>query len=87
MSVEQCLSLLGFEGEDEVTGVRGTVTSVCFDLYGGIQVVLTQKVNKRGKVLRPHWIDVTQLSLYGNIPVMKSPDFLNTKGPAEKSIL
>ena len=40
-NIEKHLDLLGRKVEDKVTGIKGVVTSVSFDLYGCIQAVIT----------------------------------------------
>ena len=49
------MELLGFRAEDRVTGFKGVVTSVSFDLYGCIQVALNPGMNKDGKLEDGHW--------------------------------
>lgn len=54
------LYLLGFEATDIITGTKGVISNISFDLYGCIQASLTQKNNK-GVVEEDKWIDVTRL--------------------------
>jgi len=69
------LNLLGLKAEDVVTGFKGVISSVSFDLYGCIQAVLTPETNKDGKIESGNWLDVTRLRLLSNKPVMELPDF------------
>ena len=86
------LSKLGHRAKDRVTGATGVVTSVSFDLYGCIQVVLNPGLDKDGKPRDQGWYDIARLEITSDKPVMTPPDFEWTKedvasgkkGPAEK---
>jgi len=88
--VQQHFDLLGKKATDSVTGFHGVVTSVCFDLYGCIQVLLTPTVDEDGKKREGYWMDTTRLTKVGKKPVMQLPDYNQgyvadgKKGPAEK---
>jgi len=83
------LTMLGHRGKDIVTGFKGTITSLSFDLYGCIQVCLTPKMDKDGEAKLSKWCDRNRVKIYGKI-VMPMPDFNagyvaeGGKGPAEK---
>jgi hypothetical protein len=77
----QHLKLLGFEVEDRVSGFRGTVTSVSFDLQGCIQAVVTPKANKDGKRQDGEWFDTKRLRARSRGPVMPQPTFEIVPGP------
>ena len=83
------MSLLGKEATEKVTGFSGVITSVSFDLYGCIQVVITPKVDREGKCPDGHWFDVSRIKL-GKDSGMPKPNFnrnyADKKGPAEKPI-
>ena len=85
------LDLLGKKGKDRVTGFIGVVTSVSFDLYGCVQVVLTPPM-KDGKKEAGEWFDVHRVEITSNEPVMVVPDFTDPyigdgrKGAAEKPL-
>jgi len=68
------LELLGLEVQDKVTGQKGVVTSVDFDLYGCVQVAITPPA-KDGKVTAGEWFDVERIDILDKTPVMKQPDF------------
>ena len=79
-------NLLGLRVKDRVTGTKGVVTSLSFDLYGCIQAVVQPK-DKEGM-----WFDVSRLKVSSNKPVMNLPNFEEgyiaegRKGPADKPI-
>ena len=55
--LEQHVRLLGTHCKDKITGVKGVITSICFDLYGCIQACVTPNdPDKDSK-----WVDVTRL--------------------------
>jgi hypothetical protein len=86
--INEYLGKLGFQGTDKVTGMSGVVTSVGFDLYGCVQVILQQPVDKEGKPRDSHWFDFHRIQFTSTSPVMAHP-FLDgavqsDKGPAEK---
>lgn len=91
MNVQKHLSILGYRARDRVTGFEGVVTSVCFDLYGCIQVVLNPGIRDDGKIGEQLWFDINRLIVAENKPrVMDPPDFEcgpiseGRHGPAEK---
>jgi len=91
MDVLEALKMLGLKGKDKITGQKGIVTSVCFDLYGCIQVVINPGINKDGKLKDCVWFDVDRITLTSKRPVMKQPEFVNkikvaSKGPERKPI-
>jgi len=83
--------LLGKKAKDKVTGFTGVITSLSFDLYGCIQVVVTPKAEKK-EVKDGHWFDVTRLEILDSTPVLPVPDFDSgyvaegNKGPADKPL-
>lgn len=80
-TVEETLALLGLPVQDKVTGFDGVITSVSFDLYGCIQVVIMPKY--KGKDTPDgRWFDVERLDIQSPTPVMSPPDFLGD--PKEK---
>lgn len=92
ISLNKHLSLLGLHVEDRVTGFKGVVASVGFDLYGCIQAVVNPGIDANGKPQESLWFDVGRLVITNNIPVMPRPEFEWTpqavaagdKGPAER---
>jgi len=88
--VYEHLKLLGLKVVDKVTGYKGVVSSISFDLYGCIQVSLNPGLDENGKVQDQYWFDISRFTILDNTPVMKQPNFTNGKiaegehGPAEK---
>lgn len=89
MNVKKAIELLGLEAEDKVTGLKGILTGVSFDLYGCVQYVL-QPPKKDNKVPDSHWMDSNRL-IVSDERKMKSPDYGRItdvlkydKGPADK---
>lgn len=90
--LQRHLDLLGMRVVDRVTGAKGVVTSVGFDLYGCIQAVVNFGLDKDGKPSESHWYDVSRLEVLSDVPVMPRPQFEWTqetvsagrKGPAER---
>lgn len=79
------VAILGYKCKDLVTGFTGVASSVSFDLYGCVQVVLSSPVDKDGNT-HQSWFDFHRLKVIGKAPVMKQPTFIRyeEKGPAEK---
>lgn len=90
MQINKHLELLGLPVSDKVTRVEGVVTSVCFDLYGCIQAVVTPCLDSSGKRGESGWYDINRLTVLDSTPVMARPDFVapnipeGGKGSAEK---
>ena len=72
--MEKHFDLLGKPARDLVTGHEGVVTTISFDLYGCVQVVITP-LAREGKVLCGDWFDVTRIEILDDEPVMALPDF------------
>ena len=92
INLKKHIELLGKRVECTVTGAKGVVTSITFDLYGCIQALVNPGVDKTGKPQDSHWFDVTRLRITSDKPVMARPEFEWTpeavsngrKGPSEK---
>jgi hypothetical protein len=89
--VEKHMELLGHKVTDKVTGFKGVVSSISFDLYGCIQAIVCPEAEKGSKKLADsHWFDVQRLAVTSKQPVMPPPNFDEgyvaeaKKGPAEK---
>lgn len=91
--VRKHFELLGMRIEDSVTGFKGVVESISFDLYGCIQVVANPGLDKDGKQGECKWFDVSRLKITSLEPVMARPNFdfgdiaEGKQGAAEKPIL
>ena len=68
------IDLLGLPAKDKVTGQKGIISTVSFDLYGCIQYVITPPA-KEGKVMEGNWMDVRRIEITGTERVMPLPDF------------
>ena len=75
MNVNKHLNLLGLTVEDRVTGFRGVVASVSFDLYGCVQAVVNPRTDKDGKLQDQTWFDIARLAVLDAEPVMERPNF------------
>lgn len=92
INLNQHINLLGLRVEDRVTGFKGIVASVTFDLYGCIQAIVNPGADDDGKLRESQWFDVSRLSIVDPAPVMERPMFEWTdeavsrglKGPAER---
>ena len=90
INIKEHLELLGKQVQDKVTGLKGVVVSVGFDLYGCIQAIVNPGLNKEGLPGESLWFDVTRLKTLSDEPVMQRPNFdlgyiaEGKKGPAEK---
>ena len=73
--MQQYMKLLGETVRDKITGIEGTVTSICFDLYGCVQAIIKQRADKDGKTLDSSWHDIKRLELIADGRVMPVPDF------------
>ena len=83
----RAMELLGMKVVDKVTGFKGVVTSVSYDLYGCVQAVVSPPIDKEGKRGDGRWFDTHRLKITSKKPVMPIPDFVEIKGPAEKPLL
>ena len=61
--------------EDKVTGFKGVVASISFDLYGCVQAIVNPGADKDGKLMEQGWFDVSRLAIIGEDPVMDRPNF------------
>lgn len=74
MKAIEHINLLGLPAEDKVTGFKGVVTNVAFDLYGCVQAVVSPRIDDKGEIPEGKWFDITRLNL-GLEHVMDPPDF------------
>jgi hypothetical protein len=78
------LLLLGCTVRDRVTGFSGVATSVSFDLYGCIQVVVSPPRGADGSYVDSRWFDLSRLETVSTERAMPVPDF--TKGPIAQGL-
>jgi hypothetical protein len=83
--VKDALDWLGLGVKDRVTGFAGMVTSVSFDLYGCVQVLISPPCKKDGTRPDSGWYDVCRLRRESG-RVMKVPTFDFGKGPEIKPV-
>ena len=81
--LEKHLDLLGRKVEDRITGAKGIITSISYDLFGCIEAVVQDKDNN-------NWYDINRLKVgkrkiemqnFSNVYIANGD-----KGPAEKPI-
>ena len=75
MNIEKHLEILGFTVRDRVTKATGVATTISFDLYGCIQVVVNPGVDKHGKAQESAWFDINRLEIISKTRVMEPPSF------------
>jgi len=75
VDIKNHLKILGHKVECRVTGLKGIASSICFDLYGCIQVAVTPMANKDGKLDSGHWLDISRLKKTSAKPVMQIPNY------------
>lgn len=75
LNIQKHLSLLGLKVKDRVTGFRGVVVSVGFDLYGCVQAIVNPGADKEAKPRESQWFDVNRLEVLDKKPVMNQPNF------------
>ncbi len=87
--IQKHLEILGHTVKDKVTGLEGVVTSLAFDLFGCIQVVITPDCKSSNSA---SWVDISRIQVLSDFHVMPIPDFSKgyiaegLKGPAHKPI-
>ena len=79
--IYETIDLLGKSATDKVSGFTGVVTSVCFDLYGCVQTIVTPKVDDKGVAADGRWFDVNRLTIHDSERAMPVPNF-DAKGSA-----
>ena len=91
INVRSNLELLGCKVRDKVTHFEGIATSISFDLYGCVQVLVTPIVNRSRDKSESFWFDSNRLDILCATPVMSLPTYEFTgntnseqKGPASK---
>ena len=90
MNIRKHIDLLGLKVEDRVTGLRGIVACMSFNLYGCIQAAINPGLDKDKKMRDSLWLDVSRLKVLSSTPVMPPPNFEyglqaeGRQGPAEK---
>jgi hypothetical protein len=89
-NVKKHFEILGLAVKDKITGFAGIATSLSFDLYGCIMVLVHGGMDKDCKMLDQLWFDIARMEVLDDTPVMPRPDFEfgypgeGKKGPSEK---
>ena len=89
-TINNHIGKLGYEAVDVVTGCKGIIECITFDLYGCIQAILKSKVDKDGKIPEGKWFDISRLEITSKETIMDIPNFSKgyvaegMKGAAEK---
>ena len=92
-NIKENFKLLGLKVQDRVTGFKGVVDSISFDLYGCIQATVNPGLDKDNKQMDIRWYDVSRLEIKSKNPVMNVPDFdfglvaEGKHGPANKPLV
>jgi hypothetical protein len=77
--MQEHMRLLGLQVQDVVTGFKGVVTCISFDLQGCVQAVVTppifQKALEAPKLEEARWFDTKRLTAIDDHPVMTLPTF------------
>lgn len=73
--MKKFFDLLGLVGMDRVTGIKGVIESLDFDLYGCVQVLINQGADESGKMKEKYWMDVRRIKILDANPVMEQPNF------------
>jgi hypothetical protein len=73
--MKEHMELLGYVVQDTVSGFRGVVSTVAFDLYGCVQAIVTPAVDDKGALPEGRWFDVKRLKKMSESPVMPVPTF------------
>ncbi|NCD25740.1 MAG: hypothetical protein EOL86_09140 [Deltaproteobacteria bacterium] len=90
LNIRKHIGMLGLKVEDKVSGFKGVVTSVSFDLYGCVQAIVHPGMTADNTLGETRWFDIGRLKVLEFEPVMDVPDFEygaiaeGKKGPAEK---
>ncbi len=83
------IELLGLSAKDKVTGFKGVIDSVTFDLRGCIQTSLKPPIDENGRIPGTYWVDVTRLEV-SKERIIDPPNFSEGyvaegyKGPSDK---
>lgn len=92
MQADKHLKLLGLKVKDCVTGFKGVVTGINFDLYGCVQAIVTRELKNNDDKIESRWFDITRLIILKTKPVMALPNFNSgyiaegKKGAADKPL-
>jgi hypothetical protein len=87
LTMKEYLDILGHEVTDKVTGFTGIATTVGFDLYGCVQVIVSRRgANDKGERFPSEWFDHKRLTVTAAPLVMEQPTFNTVAGGYEKPV-
>lgn len=78
--MEKHLKLLGHRATSLISGFKGVITSISFDVNGCIQAAINPGVDKEGKIRDSLWFDVKAIFITSKKPVLRQPDFVVVPG-------
>ena len=84
------IDILGYEVKDVITGINGVATSMSFDLYGCVQILVRPGMKENEKGLpEAHWFDLNRVKITKKKRIMKPIDFrsyptMKVPGPENK---
>ncbi len=85
--MKQYLAILGHEVTDKVSGFTGIATTVGFDLYGCVQVIVSRVgFNDKGERFPAEWFDHKRLTITDKPLVMDQPTFEAVPGGYDKPL-
>jgi len=92
MRYNDVIEMLGSEAKDKITKQNGVISSIAFDLYGCIQVLLTPLKVENNHDIKVHgWFDINRMVITKKRKIMNHPSFENkyselkdVSGPSEK---
>jgi hypothetical protein len=85
--MKEYLNILGREVTDKVTGFTGIATTVGFDLYGCVQVIVSQPgLTEKGETKPGAWFDYKRLTVTKAPLVMEQPKFESVAGGYDKPV-
>lgn len=64
---------LGLKAKDKISGYEGVISSINFDLYGCIQVVISPSKKDDGTLPNGHYFDISRVEILDETPVMVAP--------------
>jgi hypothetical protein len=74
---------LGFKCREKISGTKGIIVSISFDLNGCVMGLMNRGYDKDGKRIDNQWFDTKTLEIIGEKPVMEQPDFFEVPGGRE----
>lgn len=85
--MKEYLNILGHEVTDKVTGFTGIATTVGFDLYGCVQVIVSQPgLTEKGETKPGAWFDHKRLTVTKAPLAMQQPKFEVVAGGYDKPV-